>query len=194
MERPFLRRRSPQAKPFAKAYLHPLSLLHNISNHSALMRSHSTTTSTLSSCNALLTVPMMSCWTPLLYHLHLANLPPLLSAPHHAVAECESNFFMFGHHWWQECIVQVTFVWTLNKHLGNHKAIIGSLIYVLALDIYFACCILPMYFLYSNVVMIRTLRVVRLVSPQYVLLSWPFSCVPLVPLLSAHCPQSPYLW
>src|SRR6266702_911580 len=94
MEHPFLRRRSPQAKPFAKAYLHPSSLLHNISNRLALMRSCSMTTSMLSSCNALLTVPTMLCLTPLPYHLHLANLPPLLSAPHHAVAKCKLNFFI----------------------------------------------------------------------------------------------------
>ncbi len=151
MERPFSRRRSPWAKPFAKAYLHPLLLLHNISNHLALMRSHSMTTSTLSSCNAQLTVPTMSCWTLLPYHLYSANLPPLLSAPCHTAAECELNFFVV----WPSLMVRMHCAGYVHldaqQTFGNHKAIIGTLICVLALDIYFACCILPMYFLYSNV-------------------------------------------
>ena len=82
----FTRRRLPWPIGFAKAYLCLSSPSYSTYNHSALMRSHSTTTSTVSSCNAWLVLPMVSCWTLLPYRLHAINAS---SPPCPMVNSCE---------------------------------------------------------------------------------------------------------
>jgi hypothetical protein len=60
-------RRPLWSKHFAKAYLYPSLHSHSISNHLSSMRSHSTTTSMLSSHNAWPVIPITSCQTLLPY-------------------------------------------------------------------------------------------------------------------------------
>ena len=91
MRRPFSRRRLPRPTRFAKAYLHPSSPSHNISNCSTLMRSHGTSTFALSSCDARLSTTTRL--TSLHRHLHSAKLVSLPPFP--KVNECESILCTF---------------------------------------------------------------------------------------------------
>ena len=83
------------ASLFAKVYLDPSLPSHSMYNHSTLMRSHSTTTSTLSLHNAQaarLIIPTASRTAS--YRLHASNLVSPL--PFLIVNACESSLYLLG--------------------------------------------------------------------------------------------------